>query len=359
LFVIPSIAPVEADEEVESYLILFDEAHFSNYNYTLMIDALNSINDSELGIEILFQVIRDPFNSTNLQGSDLVIIPNPGVVDGKPVVFDKSEAMALYYHEQKGGSVLAMSDPLSHNENLTGNSGALNALLTDPDYEASENAFYYHANQETDLIMNDIINDGSGEYLVLTPKHIKEDHIIRLEPYEINQSIYTSTSQVVSRLTDESIAGNVSLYSYHIDSNSNAGNIQTKMAWFTVEERDAARIALIGSTVMFSSTDYQNDSTKGLWIDKGDNLKLWKNTIYWLLGITPMGEVNQPLTETFMPYILAIAGIIAIVVVVGFIFSYFTTQKDEVTVHKNIAKQREKKQSKKTRKERKAKKKNT
>jgi len=362
LFVIPSISPVEADEEIESYIILFDEAHFSSYNHTLMIDALSSLNDSVLGIEILFKVIKDPFNSTNLQGSDLVIIPNPGLNDGDSDVFEQSEAIALYYYEQNGGSILAMSNPLSHNENLTGNSGALNDLLRENDYEVSTNTFFFDAAaKETDLIMNDIVNDGSSEYLELTPKHINEEYIIRAEPYEINQSIFTSTSQIVNRfLDDESVLGNTSLHCYKVDSNYNPTNIQTEMDWFTVEERDAGRVALVGSTVMFSSTYYQNDSSKGLWIDQGDNEKLWKNTVYWLLGITPLGEVNSPLTDNFMPYILAIAGIIGIIVVVGIGFSYFTTKTDEVTVHKNIAKQRDKKQSKEakkqSRKERKAKK---
>ena len=33
------------------------------------------------------------------------------------------------FYEKNGGSVLAMSDPLSLNENITGNSEALNVLL--------------------------------------------------------------------------------------------------------------------------------------------------------------------------------------------------------------------------------------
>ncbi|MHA1912314.1 MAG: hypothetical protein ACTSYA_11530 [Candidatus Kariarchaeaceae archaeon] len=352
LFVIPSFSPVEADEEIESYIILFDEAHFSNYNHTLMIDALSSLNDSELGIEILFKIIRDPFNSTNLQGGDLVIIPNPGLDDGDNDVFDASEAMALYFFEQNGGSILAMSDPLSHNENLTGNSGALNSLLRDTDFEVSDNSFSYDAGtQEAYLIVNDIINDGSSEFLVLSPKHINEEYTVRNEPYNINQSIYTSTTQVMTPFDESRHAGNVSFYSYRVDSNLIPTNIQFNMAWFAVEQRDAARLALFGSTVMFSSTYYQNDSTKGLWIDQGDNMKLWKNTVYWLLGITPMGETNKPLTDNFMPYILAIAGIIVVIVVVGFLYSYSTTKTDEVTVHKNIAKQRDKKKKKETKKQ--------
>ena len=354
LFVIPSISFAEADEEIESYIILFDEAHFSNYNHTIMIDALSSLNDSELGIEIFFKIIKDPFNSTNLQGSDLLIIPNPGLNDGDADVFEDAESMALYFYEQNGGSILAMSDPLSLNENLTGNSGALNDLLRDSEYEASKNSFYNHATGETDLFLNDLNNDGSSEYLILTPKHIKEDHIIRFEPYEINQSIYTTTCSIVEQ---ESIIGNFSQFSYKVDSAYNpTTNIQPDMGWFSVEERDAARVALIGSTVMFSSTFYQNDTSNDLWINKGDNMKLWKNTVYWLLGITPMSEANKPLTETFMPYLLTIAGTIVITVVIGFVYAYFTTQKDEVKVHTNIAKQREKKQKKQTRKDRKSKK---
>ena len=112
---VQSNTPVVGKTTLE-FTILFDEAHGQYFNRSLMEGALNELNnlipennETEIEIQLLFQ--QSDFNSTNLQGIDLLIITNPGLQEED--IFLPSEIEAILDFVELGGSLFLLSNPLT------------------------------------------------------------------------------------------------------------------------------------------------------------------------------------------------------------------------------------------------------
>jgi hypothetical protein len=296
------------------YVILFDESHGQYFNRTLMSTALDSLNSllpnestTEIKIDLLFQEESD-FNSTNLQGIDLLIFTNPGL--GNENGLSSLEINAILDFVELGGSLFLLCNPLTQNVNITGHREPINDLLASRDnrltsarIRSGQNASY------SDVIVDDYLATYSNESFLTLPVH-NSTHTIFNQEIKLNETlVYTSSITLGNeQISDTSLGlGKTPITSYSVDEDYSifrdpANNFLT---WLLAKEIENSRMLLSGSTIMFSDLEVAQDE---IWIEQMDNLDLWKNIILWLIHFTPHPEVPPPAVWNFGYYALIITS---------------------------------------------------
>ena len=314
--------------EKNSFIIMFDESHNQYFDSNMMDTALNSLNDAfgdNVNIELIIQ--KNQFNSTNIQGVDLVIITNPGKdANSELPEISSSETDALENLMNIGGSVFYMSNPLSHNPNITGHASPMNDLLFDKFGVSIDTS---NDGDNTTVIIDEFNYRNNNSFITLNSKNVKDQTIVS-ELHNITiqngaEFLYYGTHIKETSGLEGSISGNTSLTAYNLDKSFNIDLFQPSSGdtprWMYGKEYDSdgGRGILIGSSIMFSDYAFDNGSS---WVEQGANLKLFQNIVAWLLNITPLNEDSSILDESFGSYFLGFNILNAIILGVG-LFAIF------------------------------------
>ena len=293
-----SVQITHADPEVKTLYIIFDEAHMQHYTYDTFKSAMKDLNTTfdTNTINYEFQVIinKDKFNSSNLQGADLLMISNPGSVASIPA----TEKDAVNSFVKNGGGVLYMSNPITDNKLTMGNGTALAALTVDG---LNANILQSPSNSSTDTtgytttVVNDFNNDGNITHVFIDSKYINSD-TLKTETNNVSRILYYGAA-----IDDKTptIFGNSSFQTYTVDNKFNViDTLNGKVKWFDAKEIGdlGGRALMIGSTIMFTNSSY--DATTS-WIDQMDNKLLFENIIAWLSNVTPLNKPADTINKSF------------------------------------------------------------
>ncbi len=313
-------------QDQETFIVVFDESHYQYFTADMMSTALGSLNTSldtpNLDVTISLLIQEDAFNATNIQGSDLVIVTNPGT-DEDGVVADpaSSEADALENLINIGGSVLWMSNPLAVNQNVTGHADPLNELIY-REFGATVTTGTGDTDNTT-VILDDFNFVNNNSYVELSGANINEDVLktelnnITTDPLLYYGAHLTETSGLAG-----AISANTSGSAYVLNPTFTYREFQNSPRWLFGQSFDNdGRGMLIGSTVMFSDMAFDETTS---WVEQGSNLALFQNIIAWLLELTPVQEANV-VTEPFAFFVnfnITFGILLTLAVVAVVIFSY-------------------------------------
>ncbi|MBY8999304.1 MAG: hypothetical protein KGD64_00110 [Candidatus Heimdallarchaeota archaeon] len=310
--------PLNADTTIE-YVIMYDEYHGQFFDRELMSKALDSLNELiiynnetkervEIKIDLIFNN-ETAFNSTNLQGVDLLIMTNFGFEEENNLLL--SERLAILDFMELGGSLFALCNPLSYDVNITGNPVPLNVFLNERD-SALTTARIRTPNTVNSTVLVDDFSHVYENNTFISLKNYESDHTIFEQEVTIsNLTLYSSSIELGNELRDVAIGRTLNTtYSvsepYEIFRDPATGFL----TWFLSQSVGNSRFVLSGSTIMFSDLDII-DGEK--WIDQDQNLDLWKNTILWLLRYTPHPELPALPLLPFWSYALIVVGIAVII----------------------------------------------
>ncbi len=330
-----SSIPLSADITIE-YVIMFDEYHGQFFDRELMSTALSSLdelviynNETEERVDIEIKLIYNNetgFNSTNLQGVDLLIMSNLGSEEEDNLL--PSERLAILDFMELGGSLFALCNPLSYNENVTGNPVAINALLNERDSALTTARIRTSAIANSTVLVDDFFHVYNNNTF-LSLKNYESDHTIFEQEVEIsNLTVYSASIELGNELGEEAIGRTLETTysideSYHIFRDPATGFL----TWLLAQTMGTSRFVISGSTIMFSDFEIIKDEK---WIDQEQNLDLWKNTILWLLKYTPHPELPALPLLPFWSYALIVVGVS--VVIFGFsvlLYRYRVNKKTE------------------------------
>ncbi len=332
------------------YVVLYDESHGQYYNRTLMNGALDSLNSllpqnitPNIEIELLFNE-ESEFNSTNLQGVDLLILTNPGIKEENQLT--TSEIDSILDFVELGGSLFLLCNPLTQNVNTTGHVESINTLLSSRENKISSARIRSAVNTSfSDVIIDDFLSTYDNDsYVSLNYPEETEEFI--MDEATINETLFNQETEIEDLLiysSSISLGGEelesrrigiatTPVTSYAVDETYHIFRdpVNNFLTWLLAKELGDSRAVLSGSTIMFSNQEIIEDNT---WIDQFDNLELWKNIILWLLNYTPHPEVSPPAIWAFSYYALVIAA--SSIVVFGYAFilyKYKNARKTSITI---------------------------
>ena len=310
--------PISADITLE-FVIMYDEYHGQFFDRDLMATALDSLNElvqynneTEEKIEIKIDLIFNndtSFNSTSLQGVDLLIMTNPGF--GEDDGLTNAETTAILDFMELGGSLFLLCNPLSYNENITGNPVPINAILSERDSELTSARIRTSSLTNSTVLVDDFL-ETHGNNTFITLQDYESEHTIFEQDEEISNVTLYSASIELGNEEGTLAAGRTPETTYSIDESYNIFRDPATgfLTWFLAKAFTNSRLVLSGSTIMFSDLDII-DGEK--WIDQEQNLDLWKNTILWLLEYTPHPEIPPLPLLPFWSYALIVVGVSAII----------------------------------------------
>ncbi|MHA1201381.1 MAG: hypothetical protein ACTSQ4_02520 [Candidatus Heimdallarchaeaceae archaeon] len=309
-----SSIPINADITIE-YVIMYDEYHGQFFDRNLMSTALGSLdelviynNETEEIVEIKITLIYNnetEFNSTNLQGVDLLVMTNPGFEEEDNL--SPSERLAILDFMELGGSLFALCNPLSYDENVTGNPVTINALLNERDSALTTARLRASAIANSTVLVDDFFHVYENNTFLSLTNYESEHTIFEQEVEVSNLTIYSASIELGNELQEEAIGRTLETTysideSYHIFRDQAAGFL----TWLLAQTVGNSRFVISGSTIMFSDFEIVEDEK---WIDQEQNLDLWKNTILWLLKYTPHPELPALPLLPFWSYALIVVGV--------------------------------------------------
>ncbi|RMG37573.1 MAG: hypothetical protein D6732_06460 [Methanobacteriota archaeon] len=325
LLLASSLIPASGQEVEDKYVILFDQSHGQYFTLDMMKTAFESLSalEDRYGTEIVVRPLNDKFNSTNLQGADLVIISNPE--SGGFALTEEKRALADFV--EAGGSTLYMGNPYSEDKNITGNPSLLNDMMSS-NFQTKA-AFQTAQDSTTDptVVVDDFNNDGNFTHVIVTPDNLDAE-VVYKGPVpgftNVSEVLYYGSAVIdkdeVSSLFKKIIHGNFSETAYAVDAQFDPAVLSQEFFWLVGKEYENGRSMAVGSTIMFSDLPYDNNTK---WIDQKDNLKLFQNLIAWLLQITPAKE-EKPIIEQAFSFFVSLDIGVAIGLTVLFLLMVFS-----------------------------------
>lgn len=326
LLLASSLIPTSAQEVEDKYVILFDQSHGQYFTVDMMQTAFDSLSalEDHFGTEIEVRPLNHKFNSTNLQGADLVIISNPE--EGGFALTEEKRALADFV--EAGGSTLYMGNPYSEDKNITGNPQLLNDMMSSNFQTKASFQTAQDSTTEPTVVVDDFNNVENITHIVVTPENLNEEVMYR-GPVpgftNVSEVLYYGSpvvdQDVVSSLFKTIIHGNFSSTAYAVDAQFDATLLSQEFFWLVAKEYEHGRSMAVGSTIMFSDLPYDNNTK---WIDQRDNLEMFQNMIAWLLQITPV-EGSKPIIEQAFSFFVTLDFAIAIGLTLLFIILVFAT----------------------------------
>ncbi len=317
------------------YVIMFDESHGQYFNRTLMTTAIDSINelssytDDDISVEILYQTESD-FNSTNLQGVDLLIFTNPGFEEEDNL--SPAEIEALLDYVELGGSLFLLCNPLTHDDNITGHPTSINDLLAGREDRLTSARVRATANvSNADVILDDFQGIyGNDSFVSLDLTDINANYTIYKQEELVNSTTIYSSPLILGNEEPIVSVGRTPITSYTVNDEYNMFRdlVHGFLTWLIAKVYSDSRMILSGSTIMFSDLEIA-DGTK--WVEQSDNLVLWKNIVLWLLRYTPHLERAPPRIWLFRNYALIVV-VFSIVVFSSAFLMYQIKKKRKSTV---------------------------
>jgi len=323
------VAQNTATKESKTYIILYDQAHNQFFTKDKMSTALSSLNDSldtaKLDVTVHIVVQHDRFNSSNLQGVDLVMITNPGQGNQTDTHLQEQEALTNLY--DAGGSVMWLSNPVSHNQNITGHASVMNQLIDGSRFGATVTTGQTDVDNTT-IIMDQFHNfNGNTSYVRLNSDNFSNDTMVT-EVNNVTKAnnadfLYYGTSVDIKGAVRE--AGNVSSTAYVMNKDFVISKYQISPPanWYYGQENtngNDGRVLLVGSTIMFS--DYHATDSMAF-VNHASNLQLFQNMVAWSLGITPLPQDQSIVKEPFNPFFVTTN--VAAATILGVSLLVFTT----------------------------------
>jgi len=292
------------------YVIMFDESHGQFFNRTLMATAIDSLNElanyteDDINIEILFQTESD-FNSTNLQGVDLLIFTNPGFKEEDN--FSPTEIEVLLDYVELGGSLFLLCNPLTHDDNITGHPTSINELLAGREDRLTSARVRATANStNADVILDDFQGTyGNDSFVSLDLTDINANYTIYKQEELVNSTTIYSSPLILGNEEPIIAVGRTPITSYSVNDEYDMFRdlVNGFLTWLIAKAYDDSRMILSGSTIMFSDLEIAEDIK---WVEQSDNLVLWRNIVLWLLKYTPHLERAPPRIWLFRNYALIV-----------------------------------------------------
>ncbi|MHA1686776.1 MAG: hypothetical protein ACTSYD_10290 [Candidatus Heimdallarchaeaceae archaeon] len=269
-----------------SYVIMFDESHGQYFNSSIMTRAIKAIynltNDvPDISIKVLINK-DSQFNSTNLQGVDLLIITNPGINSE----FTSEEINAILDYVELGGSLFLLANPLTKNESITGHANIINDILSARNNKLTTARIRPGLNISHSTVIVDDFNHVYDNDSYVHYTEINFNHTIFQQDYEIQNMTLYSTSIELGGENEQYAVGRTSVTAYSVNEQYEIFRdpVNHFLTWLLAKMVGKSRFVISGSTIMFSDLIIANNKT---WINEAQNLELWKNIILWLLKITP------------------------------------------------------------------------
>lgn len=311
------------------YVIMFDESHGQFFNRTLMATAIESLEelasytDDDISIEILFQTESD-FNSTNLQGVDLLIFTNPGFNEDDNL--SPTEIEVLLDYVELGGSLFLLCNPLTHDDNITGHPTSINDLLAGREDRLTSARVRATANAtNADVILDDFQGTyGNDSFVSLDLTDINANYTIYRQEELVNTTTIYSSPLILGNEDAIVSVGRTPITSYTVNDEYDMFRdlVNGFLTWLIAKVYSNSRMILSGSTIMFSDLEI-TDGKK--WIEQSDNLVLWRNIVLWLLKYTPHLERAPPEIWLFRNYALIV--VVFSIVIFGSAFLIYQIKK--------------------------------
>lgn len=284
-------------------VILYDLGHGQFFNQSLLAKALDYLeNDITCDCNFEIRYSYGDFNSSILSGVDILLVTNPGAEnslnDPQGTTRRNSQQYAIAQWFLQGKSIFLLSNPFDKgNASLSGQPDTLLRVIRS-DYlrvGGVDIRANYLAQNSSD------VTNGKARISEFSNINVSVSPILR-SPH--NVSIIITKSATVRASFEgasnglELIKGNLTSFAVAEDGKveevEKEPNIFATIDYVPTEDdyevvksevAGAGRIALSGSTLMFSDLPAFPESTEP-WIDLGDNKFLWINTILWLAGKT-------------------------------------------------------------------------
>jgi len=337
------------EKQVLDYVILYDESHGQYFNRSLMQTALDSLSnitvqdpEVEIRINVLYQENGTEFNSTNLQGIDLLLITNPGIGDEN--AFTSSEREAVLDYVELGGSLFLLCNPLTQDENITGHTEAFTNLLSTRNNLLTSARFSSSPDQIRSQVIIDDFNStyANDSFITINEYNVTKNILTSQIDYfwqelEIdNVTIYSTPISLGSERADDDDNGvelaKTPSTSYSVDEDYTIyrDTVNGFLTWLLSKELGDSRLVLSGSTIMFSDSTISENST---WIEENQNLDLWNNLVLWLLKYTPHPVRDPPAIWVFENYALVVAALsVAIFGISVLIYKYRSKKRTSIKI---------------------------
>jgi hypothetical protein len=290
-----------AEENDAPLVILYDLGHGQFFNQTLYSKALDSLkSEPSIDRDIEIRYSYGNFNASILSGVDVLVMTNPGEttsLNDQDVDERNSQLYAIAHWFLQGKGIFLLSNPYDQsNASLSGNPDSLLRVLRN-DYlqiDGIDLRANYLARDSTDVIngipaMNEFLNINTSLSPILSNPH--------------NVSTIITKSATVRAIEEgtavgkELIKGNITFLAVAED--GKVEEVDREPCIFaTIEyepteddyeiaKEDIAgpgRIAISGSSIMFSDLLADPGEDSRSWVDLGNNKHLWINTMSWLAG---------------------------------------------------------------------------
>ncbi|MFX0113231.1 MAG: hypothetical protein ACFFB3_01660 [Candidatus Hodarchaeota archaeon] len=300
-----------SDDKDAPIVILYDLGHGQFFNQTFFSKAFKALddlkNDSNCDCEFVIRYSYGNFSSTILSGVDILVMTNPAksttLNDPDDVESRERQQYALAHWFLQGKGIFLLSNPFDKtNESLSGHPTPLLRVIRSQYLQVSgvEMGANYLAHNSSDVI------NGVAPFSEFSNINASSSSILS-QPQNVSRLI-TKTATVRASVEDNSKGIEIlkaNLTSFAVDENGRVGEVDRKPSIFATinyepneddydiineDVASAGRIALSGSTLMFSDLPAQPGSTDS-WIDLANNKQLWINTMLWLAGKT---QVTAP-----------------------------------------------------------------
>ena len=305
-------SPVSAQiESLDPIVVMYDASHSPQFSGTdanggikLMLDM---VNDST---RYIVRINEEPLNETILNDVDILIFASPD----RSAEFELNESLAINAMMENGSSLLLLGDP-SIDQNSTywsdqtfqdlGENVAINTLLdslniTGPrfslnytednerawgdsmfDYEESLNSTYLAIIEfdsttwdTTHPIFNDI-----NTILTMTSTITPINHESSIATgYESSYAQWRRGPNTFANITYP----NMTLADYAEAPLSYSAINGTFPTWLSAFEFNQSKIAMVGSTIMFTGRVLDMPESEDQWFYQADNSRLFMNLMNWL-----------------------------------------------------------------------------
>ncbi|MHA1480364.1 MAG: Gldg family protein [Candidatus Thorarchaeota archaeon] len=338
-------SPVSAQiESLDPIVVMYDASHNQQFSAT----------DSDGGLKLILDMVNDstryivrindhPLNETILNNVDILIFADPD----KITEFEQAESEAICAMMENGSSLLLLGDPtvdqnstywnnpalqdfgenvalndLLDSLNVTGPRFSLNYTANDYvwgdsmfDYEMSLNSSYpaiIEFDSTTWDTTHPIFND-INTILTMTATITPIDHESSIATgYESSFAQWRRGPNTFANITYP----NMTLADYAEAPLSYSAINGTFPSWLSAFEFNQSKIAMVGSTLMFTGKFLDMPESEDQWFYQADNSRLFMNLMNWLSeGFT---ESPSAINEMFI--------ISSVILIIGVAF-YFVKKK--------------------------------
>lgn len=300
------------DQSHPPVIVMFDFGHgqyfnSTNGNFEKAINATKNLYNITIK-----ENLNEPLSDNLLAGIDVLIITNLG--EGYEFKEEKEvfEISAIEKFLTQGNGLFLLSNPLTNENETKGNPYALNKLMGGSGLGLSPPAQFWEQDGDADLVISEfdaveeqnqtLIQLNSTSHYILGNQTSSGQEKSEIKPVNSILGISQSITKIETPLISTGRA------SYAIEKNGLSHTEADEPTIFGYNiYREVGRIALCGSTLMFSDllTTYtiNNETFTKAWFDAFDNEYLWINTILWLAGILPLPVLVEP-SKSIGPNIL-------------------------------------------------------